>query len=320
MEISSPSLHFSTASSSSSSFRRSPAPPLTADLLLWERIEIAKWPRLLSVGRSACTLPGRAGSLHRNYRPMTYSCSQRREGTIITARSMNDVYDALAERLISNAVVATSLQSKYIVGLAGPPGSGKSTVASEVVRRVNKLWPRNPHSFDSEASLLDVATILPMDGFHLYRCQLDSMENPEEAHARRGAPWTFDPKRMLKCIKKLKNEGSVYAPSFDHGAGDPLEDDIFISLQHKVVVVEGNYIFLDEGDWTAISSLFDEKWFIDVDIDKAMQRVLKRHVLTGKPPDVAGWRVEYNDRPNAKLIMESKKNADLIVRSIDFQT
>lgn len=62
------------------------------------------------------------------------------------------------------------------MGLAGPPGSGKSTVASEVVQRVNKLWPRKPHSFDSEASLLDVATILPMDGFHLYRCQLDTME------------------------------------------------------------------------------------------------------------------------------------------------
>ncbi|KAI4341761.1 hypothetical protein MLD38_026445 [Melastoma candidum] len=314
MEISTPSLYFSTASG------RSPEPPLNGGLLPRERIKIAKWPRLLLVGRSACTLRGRAGSIHRNYRPMTASCSQRREDTVIAARSMDDVYDALAERLISNAVVATSLQSKYIVGLAGPPGSGKSTIASEVVRRVNKLWPRSPHPFDSEACLSDVATILPMDGFHLYRCQLDSMENPEEAHARRGAPWTFDPKRMLICIKKLKNEGSVYAPSFDHGAGDPLEDDIVVSLQHKVVVVEGNYIFLDEGDWLEISSLFDEKWFIDVDIDKAMQRVLKRHILTGKPPEVAQWRVEYNDRPNAELIMESKKNADLIVRSIDLHT
>jgi pantothenate kinase len=57
------------------------------------------------------------------------------------------------------------------------------------------------------------------------------MEDPKEAHARRGAPWTFDPALLLNCLKKLKNEGSVYVPSFDHGVGDPVEDDIFVSLQ-----------------------------------------------------------------------------------------
>ncbi|CAL5363830.1 unnamed protein product [Camellia sinensis] len=61
--------------------------------------------------------------------------------------------------------------------------------------------------------------------------------DPEEAHARRGgelpssAPWTFDPELLLKCLKTLKNQGSVYAPSFDHGVGDPIEDDIFVNLQ-----------------------------------------------------------------------------------------
>lgn len=116
----------------------------------------------------------------------------------------------------------------------------------------------------------------------------------------------------------MRNEGSVYAPSFDHGVGDPVEDDIFVSLQHKVVIVEGNYLLLEDGAWKDVSSMFDEKWFIDVDIDTAMQRVLKRHISTGKPPDVAKWRIEYNDQPNAELIIKSKKNADLVIRSIDF--
>ncbi|GMP44954.1 hypothetical protein CsSME_00013664 [Camellia sinensis var. sinensis] len=58
--------------------------------------------------------------------------------------------------------------------------------------------------------------------------------------------------------------------------------------------------------------------FIEVDIETAMQRVLKRHILTGKPPDVAKWRIKYNDRPNAELIDKSKKNADLLIKSIDF--
>lgn len=62
------------------------------------------------------------------------------------------------------------------MGLAGPPGAGKSTLASEVVQRINKLWPQKSSSFDSQVKPPDVATVLPMDGFHLYRSQLDAME------------------------------------------------------------------------------------------------------------------------------------------------
>ncbi|RYR51390.1 hypothetical protein Ahy_A06g026399 isoform E [Arachis hypogaea] len=58
--------------------------------------------------------------------------------------------------------------------------------------------------------------------------------------------------------------------------------------------------------------------FIDIDLDKAMQRVLKRHISTGKPPDIAKQRIENNDRLNAELIMKSKKNADIIIKSVDF--
>uniref|UniRef100_A0A0V0IPD8 Putative ovule protein n=1 Tax=Solanum chacoense TaxID=4108 RepID=A0A0V0IPD8_SOLCH len=145
---------------------------------------------------------------------------------------MDDIYDALAEHLVSTAAAASSPYFKHIVGLAGPPGAGKSTVASEVAKRVNKIWPQKSPSFDSQVEPPEVAIVLPMDGFHLYRHQLDAMEDPEEAHARRGAPWTFDPNLLLECLKTLKDqEGSVYCPSFDHGVGDPIEDDIFVNLQ-----------------------------------------------------------------------------------------
>ncbi|CAL9061013.1 unnamed protein product [Musa banksii] len=177
----------------------------------------------------------------------------------------------------------------YIVGLAGPPGAGKTTLSSEVVRRLNNLWSQKATGKNS-VSPLEFAIVLPMDGFHLYRSQLDAMENPEEAHARRGAPWTFNPELLLKCLHSLRNEGSTYAPSFDHGVGDPVEDDVFVSSEHKVVIVEGNYLFLEEGIWQDICSIFDEKWFLDIDINVAMERVLKRHISTGKEPDVAKWR------------------------------
>uniref|UniRef100_A0A0E0MPC4 Phosphoribulokinase/uridine kinase domain-containing protein n=1 Tax=Oryza punctata TaxID=4537 RepID=A0A0E0MPC4_ORYPU len=238
----------------------------------------------------------------------------------IEAKSMEEVYDALAEHLFSVLKKIEHIDSKYIVGIAGPPGAGKSTVASEVVQRVNKRWSQKHENGSSLISTEEIATMLPMDGFHLYRSQLDAMEDPKEAHARRGAPWTFDPSRFLKCLQTLREEGSVYAPSFDHGVGDPVENDIFVKPQHKIVIVEGNYLLLEEDAWREIRALFDEKWFIDIDIDVSMQRVLKRHVATGKEPDVAAWRISYNDRPNAELIMKSKKAADLVIRSVDLSS
>ncbi|KAF6170644.1 hypothetical protein GIB67_020206 [Kingdonia uniflora] len=153
-----------------------------------------------------------------------------------------------------------------------------------------------------------------MDGFHLYRHQQDTIENPEESHARRRAPWTFDPARLLTFLKTLRSQGSIYVPSFNHGVGDPVEDETFVSLQHKVMIVEGNYLLLEEGVWKEVSSMFNEKWFIEVGIDKAMDRVLKRHIIIGNPPDVVKLRIKYNDRPNAKLIDESKINANLVIR------
>ncbi|MQL84969.1 hypothetical protein Taro_017473 [Colocasia esculenta] len=225
------------------------------------------------------------------------------------------MYDSLAARLLQNAVSMLDPKSKYIVGLAGPPGAGKSTIASEVVSRLNMLWAQKA----PDVASTDMAIVVPMDGFHLYRFQLDAMEDPEAAHARRGAPWTFNPALLLKCLQTLRTQGSIYAPSFDHGVGDPVEEDIFVSQQHKVVIVEGNYLFLEEESWKEISSIFDEKWFIDVDVNIAMQRVVKRHISTGKTPDIAKWRVDYNDRPNAELIMKSKKNADLVIKSVDWQ-
>lgn len=295
---------------------------LSPDSLMLKRSKLSQWDQysisFSQTRRIEQALFGQAVSLSRKNNSVKVISCKKKEAFIVEGSSIDEIYDALASRLLPTAAVTANPDYKYIVGLAGPPGSGKTTLASEVVQRLNKLWLQKASSLDSQVKPLNVATALPMDGFHLYRSQLDAMEDPEEAHARRGAPWTFNPELLLTCLKTLRNRGSVSAPSFDHGVGDPVEDGIFVSLEHKVVIVEGNYLFLEDGTWKEISALFDEKWFIDIDIDKAMQRVVERHILTGKPPDVAKWRIEYNDRPNAELIMKSKRKADLVIRSVDF--
>lgn len=73
-------------------------------------------------------------------------------------------------------IMISMILHRLLVGLAGPPGAGKSTLAHEVARRINKLWPEKASSFDSQVQLPDVAIVVPMDGFHLYRSELDEME------------------------------------------------------------------------------------------------------------------------------------------------
>lgn len=240
------------------------------------------------------------------------------EGKVLQASTMEEIYDILARRLFS-AAAATRPSSKYIVGLAGPPGAGKSTTAKEVAERVNALWVQRKASADSETdtTLDDIAIYLPMDGFHLYRCQLDMMEDPAEAHARRGAPWTFNPAGLVKCLTSLRSQGWVHAPSFDHGVGDPKENDIIVSPTHKVIVVEGNYLLLADDKWKDLYDLFDERWFLDVDIETTLKRVLERSIMIGNSPDKAKLRVDYNDRKNAELVFASKAFADLIIKSVE---
>nr|KJB42204.1 hypothetical protein B456_007G142000 [Gossypium raimondii] len=280
----------------------------STESLLFKRVKLPSWDQhLVSISLNSRTeqrLLARPYSLAHKGNSVKVKCSQKREIPVLEASSMDEVFDILAERILPTSSVASNPNT--------------NTLASEVTQRINKFWFQGACTSDPQVVPPDVAIVVPMDGFHLYRSQLDAMENPEEAHARRGAPWTFDPVLLLNCLKSLRKQGSVYAPSFAHGIGDPIEDDIFVSLQHKVVIVEGNYLLSDEGVWREVSSIFDEKWFIDVDLDTAMQRVLKRHISTGKPPDVAQWRIDYNDRPNAEFIMKSKKNADLVIKSIDF--
>ncbi|KGM43332.1 uridine kinase [Alkalispirochaeta odontotermitis] len=207
-------------------------------------------------------------------------------------------YDDLAAELRQKAARLTGNKQLWI-GLAGGPGSGKSTLAEALKSRLPELL-----------------TVVPLDGYHYYRSELDRMQDPAEAHARRGAPFTFNAKKFVDDLVKARNAGEGVFPSFDHGAGDPVEADIQLLKGPQIVLVEGNYLLLNTEPWIHLrTSVFDETWFLDVAVSECNQRVYERHIKTGKTEEHAQRRVTTNDSLNAELIVKvSPGNADRIIR------
>jgi pantothenate kinase len=161
-----------------------------------------------------------------------------------------------------------------------------------------------------------------MDGFHLSRTQLDAMPDPDSAHARRGAAFTFDGPAFLSLVEKLREPicpetSTLYAPSFDHAIKDPVENDIAISRSVRIVIFEGNYCSLDKEPWNEAAKLMDELWFVDVDFDVARRRLIHRHVKAGiaKNAEDAGKRADENDLVNGKEIVESRLDVHELIKS-----
>eukprot|EP01111_Echinosteliopsis_oligospora_P001217 TRINITY_DN1172_c0_g1_i2.p1 TRINITY_DN1172_c0_g1~~TRINITY_DN1172_c0_g1_i2.p1 ORF type:complete len:151 (+),score=23.87 TRINITY_DN1172_c0_g1_i2:684-1136(+) len=122
---------------------------------------------------------------------------------------------------------------------------------------------------------------------------------------------------MRTLLQSVKEKGEGKAPSFDHKVGDPIEDDIVITKQNKIVLVEGNYVLMQESPWNQIGDLLDERWFVACEVDQAMERVRLRHIGTGLSDDQARIRIEGNDRPNGISIQACGSRATSIIHSID---
>ncbi len=195
---------------------------------------------------------------------------------------------------------------RILIALVGLPGSGKSFTANKLSNEVNVK------------SGFEVAVALGMDGFHLTKAQLAAFPDPAEAFKRRGAPWTFDPAALAERLALLRNNAGDRAkpvswPGFEHGVGDPVADAITISPSVQIVIVEGLYL-LHEGDGWQLENLFDERWYLDVPMKLAMQRLVARHMLSnGNTREEAAQRLAVNDRLNAEIVLESRSRAQWLV-------
>lgn len=214
-----------------------------------------------------------------------------------------------------------SPSQRLLIAVSGIPGSGKTTLAAEITKRLNTLHRQQSPGTSNSSPL---AAFVPMDGYHLTRAQLDAMPDPVLAHARRGAAFTFDAESFLQLVKKLREPicpetPTLHAPSFDHAIKDPIENDIAIPTSVRIVIFEGNYLSLKKSPWKDAAELMDEKWFVDVNFHVARRRLVERHVKAGiaKDEDEAGKRADENDLVNGREIIERRIDVDEIVQSIE---
>ncbi|TVY84638.1 putative uridine kinase [Lachnellula suecica] len=228
---------------------------------------------------------------------------------------MEPVYSSLIDRaldLCKQLEHASPPQHRIVVALAGPPGSGKSTIAAKVIQRLNAT------------STTPFAAIVPMDGFHLSRSTLDALPNKAEAYARRGASWTFDENGVLDLVNLLSKSrfepaDTILAPTFDHAVKDPVEDGMRITAGVKFVLLEGNYLLLDEEPWSRVRGLVDDTWFVEVDPELARMRIAKRHIKAGIETtwEAAVRRAESNDLLNGVEIRDKLVKPAVMIQSVE---
>ncbi|EPQ61246.1 P-loop containing nucleoside triphosphate hydrolase protein [Gloeophyllum trabeum ATCC 11539] len=217
---------------------------------------------------------------------------------------MDAIATELAQFLVQRLQTVPA-SSRLLVGISGIPASGKSTLAELVVDNVNEIL----HGKGGEGDV--TAVLVGLDGWHLTRAQLDAFPDPKLAHDRRGAHWTFDGDAYVEFVKSLRLPLSlssvVTAPSFDHALKDPTPHAVSIHPHHRIVVIEGLYTFLSIEPWRRAGEFLDERWFVDISVEEATRRLVKRHVVSGvaKDKDEAIWRANNNDMPNGQFIIDN---------------
>ncbi|MFB7507765.1 nucleoside/nucleotide kinase family protein [Streptomyces broussonetiae] len=200
--------------------------------------------------------------------------------------------------LLARARVLAAGGRRAVLGIAGSPGAGKTTLAEHLVRALNADGPPR-------------AAHVPMDGFHLADAELDRLGRRD----RKGAPDTFDPAGYAALLLRLREdtEEVVYAPGFERVLEQPLAGAIPVPPAARLVVTEGNYLLLAEGSWARVRPLLDEVWFCEIAEDERIRRLVARHEEFGKDHESAVAWVLGSDQRNAGLVAATRGRADLVV-------
>lgn len=181
---------------------------------------------------------------------------------------------------------------RLLVALAGPPAAGKSTLARIIVEAFN-------------AKQANIAKVIPMDGFHLDNRLLAQ----RGLLPRKGAPETFDAMGFVHLIQRLKTEDEVVIPLFDRSRDIAIAGAEVVKANHRVLVVEGNYLLLQQNPWQQLQALWDLSIWLEVNEDVLQQRLIERWLSYGFSEAEAKTKARLNDLPNAQLVVQASSEA-----------
>ncbi len=204
-----------------------------------------------------------------------------------------------AAELLARDAIALVGESRAILGIAGSPGAGKSTLVDVLLEGVRAVKGD------------DWVAHIPMDGFHLADAQLDRIS----ARGRKGAPDTFDAAGYAHLLERVKAkiDDPVYVPGFDRTLEQPLAAALVVLPSARLVVTEGNYLLLDDPQWARARHTMDAVWFVASEESERIERLVARHVEFGKTPEEARAWVATTDQRNSELVAGTAGKADRVI-------
>lgn len=217
--------------------------------------------------------------------------------------------DCLYKPVLTELMDGADQGGRVLAGLAGIPGSGKSTFGAVLAYVADHVLGPG------------VLVVVGMDGWHWPNAVLDERTTRDEAGCvislarRKGSPESFDAAGLAIALRELATgEHAVSLPVYDRRRHDPAPDALTIERPTRIVLIEGNYLHSDQPPWDAVSALLSPKLLLECDPDIARERIISRHIRGGLTPEQASAKYESNDRINTAAVLATADRADVQIQ------